>query len=218
MVDFERARAQMVESQLRGGGVTSAPILARMRAIPRENFVAADRRALAYIDDIQWLGDKASGRFMAAPATLAKLLKLADIAEGETALDIGACTGYSTAVIAGLAASVVGLEADAGLAAAASANLAALGLANATIVAGDTGDLGPTRFDVILVQGALDRVPDAFFDALADGGRLVALIRAGAVSVAHVFVKSDRGVTARAEFNAFLPPLFAARTNEEFVF
>ncbi|KRA50754.1 protein-L-isoaspartate O-methyltransferase family protein [Devosia sp. Root635] len=218
MVDFERARAQMVESQLRGGGVTSAPILARMRAIPRENFVAPDRRDVAYLDAIQWLGDKASGRFMAAPATLAKLLKLAEITESETVLDIGAGTGYSTAVIAGLAASVVGLEPDAELAAAASTNLVALGLANAAIVAGEIERLGAARFDVVLVQGALDRVPDAFFAALADGGRLVALIRAGAVSVAHVFVKSGRGVTARAEFNAFLPPLFAARASEEFVF
>lgn len=218
MVDFERARAQMVENQLRSGGVTNAPILARMRAIPRENFVAADRRALAYIDDIQWLGDKASGRFMAAPATLAKLLKIAEITPSDTVLDIGAGTGYSTAVIAGLAASVTGLEFDSGLAATASANLAALGLANAGIIAGDIERLGKARFDVIVVQGALDSVPDAFTAALADGGRLVALIRAGAVCVAHVFVKSGRQVTARAEFNAFLPPLFAAKPNEEFVF
>ena len=74
MVDFERARAQMVESQLRSGGVTNPAILARMRALPRENFLPTDRRDLAYIDDVQWLGGKASRRFMAAPATLAKLL------------------------------------------------------------------------------------------------------------------------------------------------
>src|SRR5690606_38684062 len=102
MIDFERARAQMVENQLRSGGVTSAPILARMRAIPRENFVAAIRRDLAYIDDIQWFGGKASGRFMAAPATLGKLLRVAEITPADTVLDIGAATGYSTAVIAGL--------------------------------------------------------------------------------------------------------------------
>ncbi|MGB3336198.1 MAG: methyltransferase domain-containing protein [Devosia sp.] len=217
MVDFERARAQMVESQLRGSGVTNAPILARMRTLPRENFVAAGRRDVAYADDIQWLGG-GSGRVLAAPATLAKLLKLADITGNETVLDIGAGTGYSTAVIAGLAASVTGLEPDEGLAAEAETNLAGLGLANASILAGDIDRIGQRRFDVMIVQGTLDSVPAAYFAALNDGGRLISLIRTGAVSVAHVFVKSAGGVTARAEFHAFLPPFVARRPNEEFVF
>lgn len=217
MVDFERARAQMVESQLRGGGVTNAPILARMRTLPRENFVADGRRAVAYVDAIQWLGD-GSRRFLAAPATLAKLLKLADITGSETVLDVGAATGYSTAIIADLAASVVALEQDGGLASLAAANLAALGQANASVVAGSIEQLGAARFDVIIVQGALDKVPDTFLAALNEGGRLVALIRAGAVSVAHVFTKSAGRVTARSDFNAFLPPLLAAEANEVFVF
>ena len=218
MIDFERARAHMVESQLRSGGVTNAPILARMRVLPREDFVAPGRRDVAYVDDIQWLGDRASGRFMAAPATLAKLLKLAEITERETVLDIGAGTGYSTAVIAGLAAAVTGIESDAGLAATATANLARFGLGNARIVAGGIEAVGSARFDVIIVQGALDSVPDAFIAALNEGGRLVALMRAGAVSVAKVFVKSAAGVTERSDFNAFLPPLFVTRAHEEFVF
>lgn len=217
MVDFQRARAHMVESQLRAGGVTNAPILARMRAIPREDFVDPSRRDVAYVDDIQWLGNRAAGRFMAAPVTLAKLIKLADITQSDTVLDIGAATGYSTAIIAGLAAAVTGLEQDAALAATAAANLAALGLGNARMVAGDIGQLDGARFDVIIVEGALDSVPAEFLAALHDGGRLVALLRTGAVSVAHLYVKSDRGVTARAEFNAFLPPL-AQRPSEEFVF
>nr|WP_295891617.1 protein-L-isoaspartate O-methyltransferase [uncultured Devosia sp.] len=217
MVDFQRARAHMVESQLRAGGVTNAPILARMRAIPREDFVDSSRRDVAYVDDIQWLGDRAAGRFMAAPATLAKLIKLADITERDAVLDIGAGTGYSTAVIAGLAASVIGLEQDAALASSAIANLAGLGIANAHIVTGDIDQVAAASVDVIMVQGALDSVPDAFLARLKQGGRLVALIRNGATAVAHIFVKSDRGVTARAEFNAFLPPL-ARQRNEEFVF
>ncbi len=218
MVDFERARTQMVESQLRSGGVTNPAILARMRTVPRENFVPDIRRELAYIDDIHWFGDKPPRRFMAAPATLARLLALAEIAPTDTVLDLGAATGYSTAVIAGLAASVTGLEADPGLAAAARANLAALGVTNASIVQGDIGEIGKTRFDVIVVEGALDAVPDALIEALAEGGRLVTLIRAGAVGLANRFVRSGREVTARADFNAVLPPLFTARSDEEFIF
>jgi protein-L-isoaspartate(D-aspartate) O-methyltransferase len=217
MVDFQRARAHMVESQLRAGGVTNAPILASMRAIPREDFVDPSRRDVAYVDDIQWLGKRSTSRFMAAPATLAKLIKLADITQNDNVLDIGAATGYSTAVIAGLAAEVTGLEQDAALATTAAANLAALGLANARMVAGDVEQLGSARFDVVIVEGALDSVPEAYLATLSDGGRLVALIRNGAVSVAHIFVKSARGITTRAEFNAFLPPL-APRLNEGFTF
>ena len=218
MVDFERARTQMVESQLRSGGVINPAILARMRTVPREDFVPATRRDLAYIDDIQWLGDKASRRFMAAPATLARLLALAEITQTDTVLDIGAATGYSTAVIAGLAASVTGLETDADLAATARGNLAALGVTNASVIHGDISQIGKVRFDAIIVEGALDAVPDAFIAALAEGGRLVALLRTGAVGLAHLFVRSGREVTARAAFNAALPPLFAERPDEEFVF
>lgn len=219
MVDFQRARTQMVENQLRSGGVTNAPILASMRAVPREEFVPPARRDLAYVDDIQWFGERGAGRrFMAAPVTLAKLLKLADIQPHETVLDMGAATGYSTAVIARLATSVVGLEQDSVLAAAASTNLAALGLNNARIVAGSFEAPPVAGFNVIVLQGAVDAVSKAHFAALADGGRIVALLRTGATALAHIFFKSGDTVTARAEFNAFLPPLLVTRDNEEFVF
>lgn len=216
MIEFERVRAQMVECQLSAGGVTDTPILARMRAILREDFVPAERRAVAYADAVQWFGG--TGRFLAAPATLARLLQLAEITPADAVLDIGAATGYSTAVISGLAASVVAVEQDAGLAAIAVANLAMLGLANASVVVGSVEQLGAARFDVIIVQGSLDSVPEAFLAALTEGGRLVTLIRAGATSVAHVFVKSGGRVAARAEFGASLPPLLPERAKEAFVF
>lgn len=218
MTEFERVRALMVDNQLRTSGVTEHRLLARMAAIPRELFVAANRRPVAYIDDVQWLGEPSARRFMAPPALLAKLLQLAEITEADSVLDIGAATGYSTAVIAGLAASVVGLEADAGLAAIARSNLDGLALANASVVAGDIAALRGRQFDVVIVQGALDGVPDAFLAALKDGGRLVALVREAGVAVASVFVKTGVAITARGEFNATLPPLFAARPAEEFVF
>ena len=217
MVDFQRARAHMVESQLRAGGVTNASILASMRAVPRENFVDPRRRDVAYVDDIQWLGNRAAGRFMPAPATLAKLIDLAEIAPGDRVLDLGAGTGYATAVMANLAGEVTGLEPDAGLAAQAVNNLAALGLNNARIVAGELGQLGSASFDVVIVEGALESVPEAYLARLDDGGRLVALLGTGAALVANLFVKSGGDTTVRADFNAYLPPLVRQR-NEDFVF
>lgn len=218
MTDFEGARARMVDNQLRTSAVTDWRLLAQMGAVPRELFVPASRQAIAYIDDVQWLGEPATQRFIAPPATFAKLAQLAEITEADSVLDICAATGYSTAVIAGLAAAVVGIERDAGLAATARANLAQLNIANARVVAGDIAAVGGEQFDVVMVEGALDSVPDAFFAAVKDGGRLVALIRGGGVAVANVFVKTGKSIAARGEFNATLPPLYAALPAEEFVF
>ena len=218
MVDFGQARAFMVDNQVRTSSISDRRIIALMGELPREIFVAPARRDIAYIDDVQWLGTPGSGRFMAAPAILAKLVQLAEITEADDVLDIGAGTGYSTALLAGLAGSVVGLESDAGLAAAAEANLAQLGIDNARIQSGDVAALTGQGFDVILVQGALDTVPQNFLGLLKDGGRLIALVRKGAVAVANVYVRTGTGVTARAEFNASLPPLFAKVQDDKFVF
>lgn len=218
MTQFERSRATMIDNQLRTSGVTDWRVLAQMAIVPRERFVPADRQSIAYIDDVHWFGQGASRRFIMAPATLAKLLQLAEIDDTDEVLDIGPATGYSTAVIAGLSASVTGLEADVELAAAARSNLDALAIRNASIVAGTIAALGRRTFDVIIVQGALDRVPDVMFAALKDGGRLIALISTGGVSIANVFVKTGTAVAARGEFNATLPRLDQAVPATEFVF
>jgi protein-L-isoaspartate(D-aspartate) O-methyltransferase len=218
MVDFERAREFMVDNQLRPSNITDWRILAQMSVVPRENFVPSARRDLAYIDDVQWFGTPGTGRFMSAPATLARLIQLGDIDEADAVLVVGAGTGYSTAVIAGLAGSVVGLESDGALAEAARGTLADLGIGNATISTGEIAEIGDARFDVVIVEGALEVVPESFFKVLKDGGRLVALIRSGAVAVATVFLKTGDGVASRPEFNASLPPLFTAKPEEQFVF
>lgn len=218
MVDFDRARAHMVENQLRTSGVSDLRVLARMLQVPREIFVPEARRALAYVDDVQWLERQGAGRFMAPPAILARLLQLTRVTQADVALHIGAGTGYGPAVLAGLAGKVTGLERDAALAARANENLAALGLNNAHVVAGDIGALGTARFDVILLEGMLDAVPEAFFTALEEGGRLVAPLRSGGVGIANVFVKTEGKVTARQEFDLTLPPLYAEAAQDVFVF
>jgi protein-L-isoaspartate(D-aspartate) O-methyltransferase len=218
MVDYERARRFMVDNQLRTSHVTDRRILAEMGRLPRELFLAESRRSLAYIDDVQPLGAAGSARFMPAPAIFAKLLQLADIAPADRVLDLGAGAGYSTAVIAGLCAAVTGLEEDADLVASATANLTALGLANAAVLAGTAAAVAGHSYNVVLVEGAVDAVPENLFDLLAEGGRLVALVRQGGVAIAHVFTKSGGNVTARAEFNATLPPLYAGPRPVEFVF
>lgn len=217
MVDFERLRRLMVDNQLRTSNVTDRRLLSAMQAVPREEFVPPVRAPLAYIDEVQDVGH---GRALAAPAPFAKLVQLAQIDADDAVLDVGVASGYSTAVLARLAGSVVGLEGVAELAQAAQANLARVGVSNARVIAGSaqTALAADQSFDVIMLEGAVDAVPADLFDHLAEGGRLVALIRRGPAAVAHLFVKSGGAVNSRPEFNASLPPLTPTRREEEFVF
>lgn len=222
MVDFDRARAVMVDSQVRACNVTERSLLAALLRVPRERFVPESRRSLAYIDEAIPLDSGSRPRLLSPVAPFAKLAQLAEITETDRVLDLGAATGYSTAVLAGLAGEVVGVEADAALAAQASDNLAGLGIENARIVTApfDKPLKGEGEFDVVLVEGAVTKVPESAFNALKDGGRLVALVEEGQglTASAHVFVKVGRDITSRSAFNASMPPLPLAAVEKEFVF
>jgi protein-L-isoaspartate(D-aspartate) O-methyltransferase len=216
MTDFATARARMVDNQLRTSTVTDHRLLSAMGEVPREAFVPAGRVALAYSDVVHPLG---SGRYLAAPAPFAKLLQLAEIEHTDRILDVGAGTGYGTAVLARLGAEVTALESDAELAAKARAALAAAGAANATVVEGSLDGAGLEReFDVIIVEGAVRSEPSELFPLLAEGGRLVVLIGTGGSAVTHVFVRSGEEVAGRSEFNTSLPPLIATAPAETFEF
>ena len=113
MTGFERQRLTMVESQLRPNEVTDTRLLAAMRALPRERFVPRKLSALAYMDEAIEVFpaiDGAPARFLLAPMVLARLVQLAAIEPEDSVLDIGCATGYSTAVLASLGRSVIGLE------------------------------------------------------------------------------------------------------------
>ncbi|MDB5621673.1 MAG: methyltransferase protein [Devosia sp.] len=217
MSDFERARKQMVENQLRTNSVVDRRLLAQMGRVPRELFVPPERQAVAYIDDTHPLGENGL-RFLPMPLTFARMAQLADIRSSDAVLDIGCATGYSVAVLAGLGASVLGLEESEALARQAIDILAQLGLSNAQVRAGGPDQLKGEDFDVIIVEGTLDAAPQNLYPLLRDGGRMVALIRERGVAVAHLFVRTGQNVAARAEFNAHLPPLWLAKPEENFVF
>ena len=119
MNDFATARLNMVESQVRPNEVTDRRILIAMAEIPREAFVPTSMRSLAYMDEEILLLDasrEAPARHLMAPMPLARLIQLAEIEAGDLVLDVGCATGYSTAVLARLAESVVGVECEPALA------------------------------------------------------------------------------------------------------
>jgi protein-L-isoaspartate(D-aspartate) O-methyltransferase len=219
MIDFAAARKKMVENQLRTEGITDRRLLQVMAQVPRELFVPENRRGLAYIDETQALPATGAPRHLAAPAVFAKLVQLAGVLDTDHVLDVGCGSGYSAAVLASLARTTVAVESDAGLAAAARANLAELSI-EALVVEGplEAGDRGHGPYDVIVLEGAVEQVPAALLAQLADNGRLVTLKQQGATAVAHLYVNSGGDVASRAEFNANLPPLIPASGPPAFEF
>jgi protein-L-isoaspartate(D-aspartate) O-methyltransferase len=219
MTDYAAARHNMVESQVRTNRVTDAALLAAMEELPREQFVPGERRAIAYVDeDIEI----APGRFLMEPMVLARLLQVAEVEPEAIALDIGCGTGYSTAVLARLCQTVVGIEADPALATRATETLTTLGIDNALVVEGGLTEGYPKQapYDVILFSGAIAAVPDTIARQLAPGGRAVAVIAAGgrAMGQAHVFTRVGDVLSARPIFDAATPLLPDYAPEEHFVF
>ncbi len=218
MTDFAAMRHNMVENQIRTNRVTDPRVIDAMDTVPRELFAPKAMRALAYIDeDIQ----VAPGRYLLEPMVMARLLQAAEIGADDVVLDIGCATGYGPALLARLAASVVGLECDAALADKASALLAELGVDNAAVVTGPLEEGYPKQapYDVILIEGAVDEVPRAITDQLAEGGRLATVVNAaGPVGRATVLLRMHGVISRRPVFDAAVPLLPGFRKEPDFVF
>ena len=162
--DFAAAREAMVESQLRPQGVTDRGTLDAMARVERERFLPSHTRPLAYVDRAVAIGD---GRFLAAPAVLGQLLTQMMPQRGERALVVGAGTGYSAAVLAEIGLDVVAIESDPSLVAA--GKQLGVGIIEAPL---EGGFAKGAPYDLILIDGAVETIPDAIIDQLDDGGRL----------------------------------------------
>lgn len=217
MIDYKAARTKMVDNQIRTTDVTSREVLDAFLTVPREEFVPAAARPLAYIDnDVQI----APGRYLMEPSPLAKLVQLAEIAPGDVVLEVGCGTGYASAVLSKLGSSVVALESDAALAATATETLARLGYDNVAVVTGDleAGYAPEAPYDVVFVHGAVEVLPGALFSQLRDGGRLVVVEGYGNASQARLYIKEGGRVAERNVFNTAVKPLPGFRKAKEFVF
>ena len=210
-MNFEAARIKMVDNQIRTTDVTSHAVLSAFLSVPREEFVPAAVKPLAYIDtDVELQASGASGRrYLMEPSPLAKLLQLAEIASTDRVLDVGTGTGYSAAVLSRLAASVVALESDDSLAGRARDALSRTGAANVEVVTGGlaSGHPAGAPYDVIVLEGAIETLPDALTAQLRDAGRLVAVEGRGNAGIAKVYLNSGGLITGRRAFNAALKPL-----------
>lgn len=212
MTDFASRRTTMVDTQVRPSDVTKFPIIDAMLHVAREDFVPADKRDAAYADAHIDLG---GGRVVMDPRTLAKMLEAVDIQSDEIVLDVGAGLGYSSALAGRLGEAVIALEEDEDQVAAISSRLSEAGIDNAAAVQGTLTDgaakHGP--YDVILVQGAVEHMPEALGAQLKDGGRIAAIFAEGALGVMRVGYMIDGKISWRFAFNAGAPviPGFEAR-------
>jgi protein-L-isoaspartate(D-aspartate) O-methyltransferase len=206
--DFRVARLAMVESQLRTNKVTHPGVLAAFIELPRERFVPAGLHDSAYVDEDIALKP---GRFLMEPMVLARLLQLAAVGPKDRAMVLGAASGYAAACVALQAQSVIAVEADRELAAQARANFAAMKLANVTVAEGphEQGYKPNAPYDVILIDGAAAEIPRAVTDQLAEGGRLVAVLRprGDRVGQATVITRQGGALGRRSAFDAGTPYL-----------
>ena len=216
-MDYETARRNMVESQIRTNKVTHAALLAAMAAVPRERFVPAERSHAAYVDQDIPL---AAGRYLMEPMIFARLVQVAEPEPSENALLVGSATGYGAAVLARLVKSVTALESDPALAARGREQFARQSVIGATQVEGPLEQGWPrgAPYDLILIEGAAEVIPQALFDQLVDGGRLVAVIVAEGVGRAFLHTKRANILSHRAVFDAAIHPLPGFAGKRGFVF
>lgn len=187
MADFAAARLNMVESQVRTNDVTDVRIQDAMRTIPRENFMPEGRAFQAYADlEVE----HAPGRWLLKPRDVSKLLQALKPMPGERCLAINA--PYAAAVVEALGVKVERLDG-----------------ADLTQVAQDA-------YDLIVVEGAVGRAPDAWLQGLADGGRLGVVERNGIVGQAVLYVRAEDGIGRRDLFDAFPPVLSGFETKHGF--
>jgi len=202
MVDYAAARLNMVEGQIKPNKVVDQALIDAMMAVPRERFVPADRRGVAYVDEDVAIGGR---RVLMEPRVLGRLLNDARITPDSRVLVVGAGTGYSAALISRLAAKVVALEEDKALLATARGALAELGAQRVTLVEGrlTEGWAAEGPYDVILVDGAVAEVPAALIAQLAPGGRLLTVVDDGdGVGRAMLVGAVDGVVSQRPLFDA----------------
>jgi len=223
MINEPAARLNMVEGQLRTNKVTDEAVLEGFLTTPRERFVPSHLRGIAYVDDDIPLGN---GRVLIEPMVLARLLQLAMIGKNDKVLEIGCTTGYATAILAKMAASVVAVESDPQLAAAARANLAALGLGNVQLQEAplDNGWRAGAPYDVILVNGGVAEIPPTISDQLAEGGRLVTVTESktspseARCGYAVLMTRAEGKLSSRSVFDATVEVLPGFAQRPAFVF
>ena len=206
----------MVDSQIRPSDVTKFPIIEAFLSVPREKFVPDGKREAAYIGENFKIGQS---RVILEPRTLAKLLDALDIRNDELVLDIGPGLGYSSAVISPMAEVVIAVEDDSSMANEAEEILTEVGADNVVIQIGKLEDGAPEHgpYDVIILQGGVEKIPSSILKQLKNGGRVGAIFVEEGLGTAKIGFKVNDKINWRYSFNAAAPVLPGFFKQKDFV-
>lgn len=219
-MNFERARYNMIEQQIRPWSVLDYHVLDVLGRLPRERFVPSAYRGLAYADIRVPLGH---GQTMMPPVVEGRMLQNLDLERDDHVLEIGTGSGYLTACLASLAETVDSVDIHEDFVTSAGDRLRDLGIANVNLATGDAsaGWDGGRQYDAIALTGAVPEVPAAFRQALAPGGRLFAIIGDAdqpiMEAVQVVRLGTDEWST-ESLFETWIAPLINAQRPRRFVF
>lgn len=216
-MNFEQARFNMIEQQIRPWDVLDPQVLDLLFVVKREDFVPAAYRNLAFADMEIPLG---SGQSMLAPRVEARLLQELNLRKSDRALEVGTGSGYMAALLAARVEHVVTLETDAELAASARDNLQRAGIANVNVEQADglQGWAARAPYDVIVLSGAVPAVPQALLKQLRVGGRLVAVVGSAPVMEAQLITCVGEGVYNTINLFETVVPALNMPAKAEFVF
>lgn len=217
-MNFEQARSNMVEQQIRTWEVLDQAVLDLLYAVPREDFVPPPYRTLAFADMEIPIGE---AERMMAPKLEARIVQEVAPRKSERVLEVGTGSGYLSALLAHRAAHVHSVEIRPALAAFGRANLERHGADNVTLETGDAARGWPTRapYDVIVLTGSTPVLPKALLEQLSPGGRLFAVVGEGPVMVARLVTCSAPGALRSVElFDTLLAPLANAEQPPRFIF
>lgn len=218
IAQYDVARHNMVECQIRTNKVRQPALLDALETVAREDFLPKASRGVAYIDkELSVSG----GRYLMEPMVFSRLVELADIKSDDVVLDVAAATGYGVAILAQLASTVIGIEENAELAEKGSSLLEKKGVDNAIILARPLTDgyADQAPYDAIIIEGAVEIIPEILFTQLAVGGKLLAVIKDDqGVGRATSFIKTDTGLIEKIHFDAFVTVLPGFEKKAEFVF
>ncbi len=206
MFDSAAARRMMVDGQVRTADVHNSDLIAAMLEVPRERFVPPALAEQAYLDSDLEI---AKGRSMLKPMVFAKLIQAGHVQPDDHVLDVGCGLGYSSAVLARLAGSIVALEDDAQLAGSAKEALTACGAANVVVATGRLAEGWPAAapYDFILLNGATEIVPERVGGQLKPSGRLACILGRPPAAKAMMFRLAEGRLVGRPIFDAAAPVL-----------
>ena len=206
MTDYKTRRKIMVDTQIRPSDVTKFPIIDAFLFVPREKFVPDGKREAAYIGENFQIGQN---RVILEPRTLAKLLDALDVNNDELVLDIGTGLGYSSAVISLVAEFVIAVEDDSSLASEAEEILSEIGADNVVVEVNKLEEGAPEHgpYDVIIIQGGVEKIPCSILKQLKIGGRVGAIFMDEGLGTAKIGFKLNDKINWRYSFNAAAPVL-----------